>query len=47
MVVHASDEGIAAFNAVHETLFAQEIERAINRDWRRRPPRTANRSISS
>ena len=35
MIVHASDEGVAAFDAVNKTVVAQKFERSINRDWRR------------
>src|SRR5262245_48257066 len=35
MTVHTSDEGVSAFDAVHDSLLAQEIERAIDGDWRR------------
>ena len=38
VIVHAGDKRIAAFDAVHEALFAQEIERAIDRDRRRSRP---------
>ena len=36
--MHAGDEGVAALDAVHEILLAQEIERAVDRD-RGRPLR--------
>ena len=36
MIVHTSDEGVAAFDAVNETVIAQKFERSINRN-RRRP----------
>ena len=36
--MHAGDEGIAAFDAMRESVLDQEIERAIDRD--RRMPRT-------
>ena len=36
VMVHASDEGVAAFDAMHEAVVAQKIERTIDRD-RRRP----------
>ena len=35
MIVHARDEGVAAFDAVNEIVVAQKIERSINRDRRR------------
>ena len=40
VIVHAGDEGVAALDAVHETVLAQELERAIGGDrGRARPPR--------
>src|SRR5439155_19812797 len=41
MRVHAGDEGVAALDAVHETVGAQEFEGAIDGDRRR--PRAARR----
>ena len=41
VLLHAGDEGVAAFDAVHEPLLAQKIERAIDGDRRR--PRAAHR----
>ena len=35
VIVHAGDEGVAALDAMHEAVVAQEIERAIDRDRRR------------
>ena len=35
VIVHAGDERVAAFDAMHETVVAQKIERAIDRDRRR------------
>jgi hypothetical protein len=35
MIVYAGDKGVAAFDAVNETVIAQKCERTINRDWRR------------
>lgn len=35
MIVHAGDKGIAAFDAMHESLRTQEVERTINGDRRR------------
>jgi hypothetical protein len=34
MIVHAGDEGVAAFDAVSQTVVAQKFERSINRDRR-------------
>src|SRR2546430_1624334 len=39
VVVHASDESIAALDAVHEAVLAQELERAVGGDGRRPRPR--------
>ena len=47
VIVHAGDEGVAAFDAVHEALLAQEVERAVDGDRRRPAARSASRSISS
>lgn len=41
MIVHAGNEGVAAFYAMHEVVLAQKIERSINRDRSR--PRAATR----
>ena len=41
MILHAGDEGVAAFDAVDQPLLAQEIERAVDGDRRR--PRAAQR----
>src|SRR5664279_2842780 len=30
VILHAGDEGIAAFDAVHEPLLAQEVERTVD-----------------
>ena len=35
MIVHAGDEGVAAFDTVNETVVAQKFEHSINRDRRR------------
>jgi hypothetical protein len=35
MIVHAGNEGVAAFDTMNKTVVAQKFERAINRDWRR------------
>jgi hypothetical protein len=41
VIVHAGNEGVAAFDSMHQILLAQEIERSINRDRGR--PRAAPR----
>jgi hypothetical protein len=41
VIMHAGDEGVTAFNAMHEPLLAQKVERAINGD--RRDARSAHR----
>ena len=33
MIVHAGDEGVAAFDAVNESIVAEKFECPINRDW--------------
>jgi hypothetical protein len=38
MIVHAGNEGVAAFDAVNETVVAQKFERSINRYRRRTRP---------
>jgi len=43
VILHTPDEGITAFNAVDQALFAQEIERAIDSDRRR--PAAARRQM--
>ena len=44
MTMHTGNEGITAFDAVHEGLLAKEIERPIDRD-RRRPGATQGQTI--
>jgi hypothetical protein len=44
VVVNASDEGVAALDAMHEAIVAEEIERTVNGD-RRRPAATHGRAI--
>lgn len=41
VIMHAGNEGVAAFDSMHQILLAQEIERPINRDRGR--PRTPSR----
>ena len=47
VIVHAGDEGVAALDAVHETVVAQKIERAIDRDRRRARVAAPGRSMIS
>jgi hypothetical protein len=35
VIVYASDEGVAALDAMNETVLAQKFERAVDRDRRR------------
>src|SRR6185437_14355176 len=44
VIVHAGDEGVAALDAVHEALLAQEVERAVDRD-RRRPAAVVGEAV--
>ncbi len=44
VIVHAGDEGIAAFDAMDQALLAQEIECAVDSNWRR-PRRAASQPV--
>src|SRR5215831_6415069 len=38
VIVHAGDKGVAAFDAVHEAVLTQELERAVSGDRRQARP---------
>ena len=47
VIVHTGDECVAALDAVHEPVLAQEIERSINRYGRQPAVFSARRSMIS